>query len=136
MQKAASDPRACRGAVKPVWEAQQVAVASANMNRQKGTDPAPREPAFTETLQIGIVVRDLDATMRSYVDNYGIGPWDIYEFNPGNLKDFHEYGQPVARSWRLAATMVGQVQWELIQPLDDESIYALSRREGRGRPPT
>ena len=64
--------------------------------QQKGTDPAPREPAFTETLQIGIVVRDLDATMRSYVDNYGIGPWDIYEFNPGNLKDFHEYGQPGA----------------------------------------
>ena len=124
MQKAASDPRACRGAVKPVWEVQRVAVASANMNRQKGTDPAPREPAFTETLQIGIVVRDLDATMRSYVDNYGIGPWDIVEFNPGNLKDFHEHGKRVGRSWRLASTMIGRVQWELIEPLDDESVYA------------
>jgi len=27
------------------------------------------KPVFTETMQIGIVVRDLDATMRSYVDN-------------------------------------------------------------------
>ena len=42
-----------------------------------------REPVFTETLQIALVVRDLDATMRTYVHEYGIGPWEIYEFNPG-----------------------------------------------------
>jgi methylmalonyl-CoA/ethylmalonyl-CoA epimerase len=33
-------------------------------------------------------------------------------------------GQPVERSWRLAVAMVGRVQWELIELLDDESIYA------------
>jgi hypothetical protein len=27
------------------------------------------KPAFTETMQIGIVVRDLDAAVRKYVDN-------------------------------------------------------------------
>jgi Glyoxalase/Bleomycin resistance protein/Dioxygenase superfamily len=75
-------------------------------------------------VQIGIVVRDLEATMRTYVEEYGLGPWEIHEFHPENLEDFHEYGRPVGRSWRLASTMVGQVQWELIQPLDDESIYA------------
>jgi hypothetical protein len=83
-----------------------------------------REPVFTETMRIGTVVRDLEAAMRTYVHDYGIGPWDIYEFNPGSAKDLREYGQPAERSWRLAATMVGQVQWELIQPLDDESVYA------------
>jgi len=83
-----------------------------------------REPAFTQTMQIGIVVRDLDAAVRKYVDDYGIGPWARYEFNAGNAKDFREYGQAVRRSWRLAVAMVGQVQWELIEPLDDESIYA------------
>jgi methylmalonyl-CoA/ethylmalonyl-CoA epimerase len=40
-------------------------------------------------------VRDLEAAMRTYVHDYGIGPWDIYEFNPGNVKDLREYGQPV-----------------------------------------
>jgi len=80
-----------------------------------------RDPIFTKTMQIGIVVRDLDATMRKYVDEYGIGPWKIYEFNAKGLR---EYGQPVKRSWRLAVAMVGQLQWELIEPLDDESIYA------------
>ena len=32
-----------------------------------------RDPVFTETMQISVVVRDLDATMRTYVHEYGIG---------------------------------------------------------------
>jgi Glyoxalase/Bleomycin resistance protein/Dioxygenase superfamily len=83
-----------------------------------------REPVFNETLQLGIVVRDLEATMRRYVDDYGIGPWEVYEFDAGTAEDFREYGQPVERSWRLAVATVGQVQWELIEPLDEESVYA------------
>ena len=54
-----------------------------------------REPVFNETLQLGIVVRDLEATMRRYVDDYGIGPWEVYEFDAGKAEDFREYGQPV-----------------------------------------
>lgn len=85
--------------------------------------PVP-EPSFNETVQIGIVVRDLEATMQRYVDEYGIGPWEVHEFAAGNAEDLHEHGRPVERSWRLATTMVGQVQWELIEPRDDESDYA------------
>ena len=83
-----------------------------------------RAPMFTETLQIGIVVRDLEATLRRYVEDYGIGPWEMYEFTPGDENALHEHGQPVQRSWRLATTMIGQVMWEIIEPLDAESIYA------------
>ena len=68
-----------------------------------------REPVFTETIQIAIVVRDLDAAMRTYVHDYGIGPWEIYEFNPGNVANMREDGQSVERSWRLAISHVGQV---------------------------
>jgi methylmalonyl-CoA/ethylmalonyl-CoA epimerase len=32
--------------------------------------------------------------------------------------------RPAESSWRLAIAMVGSVQWELIEPLDDRSIYA------------
>ena len=81
-------------------------------------------PAFTETIQLAIVVRDLDAALRTYVHDYGIGPWEIYEFDPGNVADMREDGEPVERSWRLAIAYVGQVQWELIEPLDEESVYA------------
>lgn len=79
-----------------------------------------REPVFTDTMQIWIVVRDLDAALRTYVDDYGIGPWEIHEFNPANATDLRESGRPVERSWR----MVGHVMWELIEPLDDESVFA------------
>jgi methylmalonyl-CoA/ethylmalonyl-CoA epimerase len=82
------------------------------------------EPMFTETMQIAIVVRDLQQAMRTYVHDYGIGPWELYEFDPENVADMREDGAPVERTWRLAITRVGQVQWELIEPLDDESVYA------------
>ena len=79
-----------------------------------------REPVFTETKQIAIVVRDLEATMRTYVHEYGIGPWAIHEFSPETVTDM----VPADCAYRLAVAMVGSVQWELIQPLDDASIYA------------
>ena len=46
-----------------------------------------REPVFTETVQVALVVRDLEASMRTYVDDYGIGPWEIYEFNPDTVAE-------------------------------------------------
>ena len=83
-----------------------------------------REPVFTETMQIGIVVRDLDATIRRYEDDYGIGPWVRHEFKPGELHDVRESGRPVTHSTRIATAMVGRVQWELIEPLDEQSLFA------------
>ena len=82
------------------------------------------EPAFTDTVQIGIVVRDVNATLRRYEDEYGIGPWRIYEFNAENAPGLHEYNEPVERYCRLPVTMIGKVMWELIEPLDDKSVYA------------
>jgi catechol 2,3-dioxygenase-like lactoylglutathione lyase family enzyme len=79
---------------------------------------------FSGTLQVSVVVPDLDAAMRTYVDDYGIGPWHVYEFNPENVEGMHEGGRPVERMWRLALAQVGEVQWELVQPLDDDSVYA------------
>ena len=83
-----------------------------------------REPVFTETLQISMVVRDLEATMRTYVDEYGIGPWEIYDFNPDTMTKAERDGQPTDSASRIAVTMVGRVQWELVQPLDEKSLYA------------
>ncbi|MGF1485379.1 MAG: VOC family protein [Opitutales bacterium] len=83
-----------------------------------------QKPAFNETMQIAIVVRDLNTTMRNYTDNYGIGPWQVHQFKPEDVKSWEELGQTAEPSTRFATTMVGSVQWELIQPLDDQSIYA------------
>jgi methylmalonyl-CoA/ethylmalonyl-CoA epimerase len=93
---------------------------------------AMREPAFTEVMQIGIVVRDLEATVRRYEDDYGIGPWEVAQIDLGDANDYREYGQPVERSNRVAFATVGQVMWELIEPLDEDGIYArfLAERGG------
>lgn len=83
-----------------------------------------RKAVFTETMQIGIVVRDLDATLRRYVDDYGIGPWQVFEINPENAPDLQHDGQPLQGSTRAAGTTIGTVMWELIQPLDELGIFA------------
>jgi methylmalonyl-CoA/ethylmalonyl-CoA epimerase len=83
-----------------------------------------REASFIGTLQIGIVVRDLETAMQRYIDDHGIGPWEIVEFHAGEAELLQEHGRPVDRAWRLATAMIGTVQWELIEPLDDESDYA------------
>jgi len=90
---------------------------------ESGYTPA-REAVFTETMQIGIVVRDLEATLRRYVDDYGIGPWQLFEVTPENAPDLYHDGRPVKGSTRAAAAMVGNVMWELIQPLDEQGLFA------------
>ena len=83
-----------------------------------------QEPVFNETLQLGIVVRDLEATVRRYVDDYGIGPWNFAQIDLGEANNYREHGQPAERSNRIAVATVGQVMWELIEPLEEEGIYA------------
>lgn len=79
---------------------------------------------FTDTLQVAIVVRDLDAALRTYTEEYGIGPWLLYDFNPSTVQNMIIDDQPAEYSMRLALTTIGSVQWELIEPTDDRSIYA------------
>ena len=81
-----------------------------------------QEPVFNETMQLGIVVRDLEATVRRYEDDYGIGPWQFDRIDLGEANDYREYREPLERSNRIAT--VGRVMWELIEPLEEDGIYA------------
>src|SRR5918998_3173778 len=83
-----------------------------------------REPVFNETVQLGIVVRDLEATVRRYEDDYGIGPWEFAQIDAGDANNHREHGRPVERSNRIAVATVGRVMWDLIEPLDEDGIYA------------
>ena len=83
-----------------------------------------QEPVFNETVQLGIVVRDLEATVRRYEDDYGIGPWEFAQIDLGEANNYREHGQPAERSNRIAMATVGGVMWELIEPLDEDGIYA------------
>jgi methylmalonyl-CoA/ethylmalonyl-CoA epimerase len=74
-----------------------------------------QEPVFNKTLQLGLVVRDLEATVRRYVDDYGIGPWHFAQIELGEANNYHEYGRPAEHSHRIAVATVGQVMWKLME---------------------
>jgi methylmalonyl-CoA/ethylmalonyl-CoA epimerase len=82
------------------------------------------KPIFTQALQICVVVDDLDTYMKSYNDDYGIGPWLIYDFNKDTVSNMTIHGKKVDYSMKLALCNFLNVQWELIEPTSDNSIYA------------
>ena len=91
------------------------------------------KPIFTDVLQVAVVVRNLDEALKNYWETYGIGPWKVYEFNPSTVDDMIIDDKPQNYAMRLALCDIGKVQWELIQPLDDVSIYAdFLKKHGEG----
>jgi len=72
------------------------------------------KPIFTEVLQIGIVVDDLDAYMKRYHDDYGIGPWLVYDFNKETVRNMTIRGEKVDYYMKIALCDAHNVQWELL----------------------
>ncbi len=87
------------------------------------------KPMFTKVMQIGLVVKDCDASVKRWVQEYGIGPWEIHELNPKNVRQMVVRGKNQEYAMRLATTDIGSVQIELIEPKDDKSVYAEFLRE-------
>jgi hypothetical protein len=74
--------------------------------------------------QIAFVVKDLRATMEVYHRTLGWGPWQVFEFfGPPVLHDTNQRGVPTSFTVHLAATQVGPVNVELLQPVDGPSIF-------------
>lgn len=85
--------------------------------------PAPIDPVVTGLAQISVIVKDLQATMRRYVEVAGIGPWAVYEFGPPAVTNVRLRGKEVTFNALIAIAWTGESMWELIQPVDGESIY-------------
>jgi methylmalonyl-CoA/ethylmalonyl-CoA epimerase len=76
--------------------------------------------------QIGVVVEDLDRTMAFYESTFGIGPWDIREVGAPNVWD---RGEEKFIKARLGFATLGQVEIELIQILEGDSMHLEFLRE-------
>jgi hypothetical protein len=74
--------------------------------------------------QIAVVVRDLQKTMEQYSKLLGWGPWNVYRHEPPRLHDTVVRGEHVAYTMLGAETHVGDVGFELLQPLTGPSIYS------------
>ena len=74
---------------------------------------------FSQIDQVGVVVKDLDKAVE-YYSSFGIGP-----FEPLKLKRIERtvYGKKVTDLENMSrVTRMGQVQFELVQPVSGESI--------------
>jgi catechol 2,3-dioxygenase-like lactoylglutathione lyase family enzyme len=73
--------------------------------------------------QIGIIVKDLDLTVKRYYEVFGIGPWHFYTYEKPLVKEMTYYGEPANYSMRLALSYFGPMRIELIEPGEGESVY-------------
>ena len=39
-------------------------------------------------MQVAMIVRDLEAAMKRHWETCKIGPWDIYQFEPGKVENY------------------------------------------------
>lgn len=82
-------------------------------------------------VQIALVVADVEATARRYRQLLGVQDWYVNDVDTlaGKGSGFHHRGQPIAARARIAWARLGEVELELIEPLDEDSVYAQFLRE-------
>jgi len=88
-------------------------------------------------MQICAVVRDIQKSMEGYWKILGIGPWNVYTFSPETIREFTLHGQPVKHSFEfiVATAWVGEIQFELVQPVKGPTIYeSFLKEKGEGFP--
>ena len=73
--------------------------------------------------QCAVIVRDLDAAVRQWHDQLGVGPWTGYLLGPPRLQEMRYHGDEVEFSFRQALAWQGDLQFELIEPLTGPSIF-------------
>jgi methylmalonyl-CoA/ethylmalonyl-CoA epimerase len=81
---------------------------------------------FRDFVQIGVVVHDLDRTVRNLAEIFNIGPFRTIEWPPSDLGDFEKFyhESPGDFTARMAFTELGPLELEIIQPLTGKSIWA------------
>ena len=73
--------------------------------------------------QVAFVVRDLEARVRTFWEDFGIGPWNIYMFEPPRVKDMTYRGRRQDFRMRVAFGMCGDTQFELVQSVAGPNLY-------------
>jgi methylmalonyl-CoA/ethylmalonyl-CoA epimerase len=86
---------------------------------------------FTKVKQVCVVVEDVDKAVERYSRIFGISPWYLFEYRDAVAV---LNGQPHTFSVKVALAKIDDYfQWELLQPLDDRSIYyQFLARHGEG----
>jgi methylmalonyl-CoA/ethylmalonyl-CoA epimerase len=88
------------------------------------------ESVFSEMLQVGVVVKDIEKTIER-LTSLGFGPFEPKIFPPDARQWFR--GQPMNAKFKIFATQIGPIEFELIQPVEGKSPHReFLNRKGEG----
>jgi len=85
--------------------------------------------------QLAWVTRDLEKSMKAWVDNLKVGPWTVLTFTEKTLKYLDVDGKRVTEPFKflIGISWIGEIQVELIQPVYGPMIYeAFIQKHGEG----
>ena len=86
--------------------------------------PSPESGIMYPLTQVSLTVHDLGAKMRAYHRAFGWGPWRVYESSDrGVMHDCVSHGAKADFRIRWAETMVGDMNFELVEPLGGSSPW-------------
>lgn len=92
------------------------------------------KPQFSKLLQIGIIVRDIDACIQKYEKDYGFGPWKVDIMSNENpvFKRLTINGEKSDFKIKLAICNCFGLQFELIEPISDSPYKTWLENHGPG----
>jgi len=81
--------------------------------------------SFGSVRQIGIIVDDLEDTIKLYSEKFGCANWVRYKVDPDDLVKYPHIirGEPKNISIKVAKTHIGELEFEFIQTIDGDTIY-------------
>ena len=84
------------------------------------------QPLFNDVIQIGVVVDDVDASVAKYRELLGLQDWHINYVDTaiGKGNNFRKGHTPIVARAKIAWINIGNVELEIIEPQDEESVYA------------
>ena len=83
----------------------------------------PTDSFLGNVVEICIVTGDVNRTMAGLY-NLGIGPWRVYTFSPENTTNQTYRGLPSAFTLRVCFAQMGNITWELMQPISGDTIFS------------
>ena len=85
--------------------------------------------------QIAWVTRDLEKSMKAWVENLKVGPWTVLTFTNQSLKYLKVDDKTVTEPFKflIGISWIGDMQLELIEPVHGPTIYeAFIQKHGEG----
>lgn len=73
-------------------------------------------PTGDDLIQVGVVVEDVDDTLRALRRLAGWGPWRVFDFRNVDVRDRKYRGQDLDFAMRIATLRTGNLHMELLSP--------------------